>query len=201
MGPPRRRRPSRRRVLLALYAAALLLRLLYLADAGDNPFLDALGLDARYYDLRAREILEEGLIGDEAYFMGPLYPHLLALVYGAAGRNLALVRLLQAVIAAFVPVLIYRIGARLLSPTRAMIAAVAAVFYGPFLFYVGTILYTTLAVTLILWILERITRPRRERTARFLLITGLLFGLAAVGKGNLLLFLPVALLAVALPER
>ncbi|MBN1825293.1 MAG: tetratricopeptide repeat protein [Candidatus Eisenbacteria bacterium] len=196
-----KRRLSRRRILLALYASALLLRLLYLADARSNPFLDALGLDARYYDLRAREILEEGLVGDEAYFMGPLYPHLLALVYGAAGRNLDLVRVLQALIAAFVPVLIYRIGSRLLSPTRAMIAAVAAVFYGPFLFYVGTILYTTLAVTLILWILDRIIRPRGERTGAGLFFTGILFGLAAVGKGNLLFFLPFALAAVALPEK
>ncbi len=193
----RRRKVSRRKLLLLLYAAALVLRLLYLLDAADNPFLDALGLDARYYDLRAREILEEGLVGDEAYFMGPLYPHLLAAVYGIAGRNLTVVRILQAMIGAFVPVLLYRIGVRLFPPAVALTAALVALFYGPLIFYTGTILYATLAVSLILWILDRLSLPPEKIGAGHLVLTGILFGLASVGKGNLVLFLPFALYGIA----
>lgn len=183
--------------MLALYVSALLLRLLYLWEVRDNPFLDALGLDARYYDLRAREILSEGLIGDEAYFMGPLYPHFLAATYAVAGRNLDLVRILQAVLAAFVPLLLYRMGVRLLTPRVGLIAAIVAVVYGPFLFYTGTILYTTLVSVLLLWILDRLTSPPGGHPVRNRLLTGVLFGLAVVGKGNLLLFLPFAIAGLA----
>ncbi|MFH1679313.1 MAG: tetratricopeptide repeat protein [Candidatus Eisenbacteria bacterium] len=192
-----RRKLSRRKILLCLYAAALLLRLAYLWDSTDNPFPDALGLDARYYDLRAREILREGLVGDEAYFMGPLYPHLLAAVYGLAGRHLLLIRLLQACIGAAVPVLLYRIGSRFLSPTIALTAAAAAVLYAPLVFYTSSILDTTLSVTLLLWILDRLSVPGPRASSLHRLSTGVLFGLAAAGRGNVVLFLPFALYALA----
>lgn len=194
-----RRRVSRRKLLLALYAAAFLLRLFYLWESRDNPFQteDNLGLDARYYDLRAAEILDEGLIGEEPYFMGPLYPHLLAAVYGAAGRNILLVRILQAAIAAFVPVLLYRIGSRVFSSTPALVAATTAALYGPFIFYAAALLYTTVAVTLLLWVLDRLTETPKTRPGFHRFVTGFLFGLAVIGKGNVALFLPFALLALA----
>ncbi|MFH1277402.1 MAG: tetratricopeptide repeat protein [Candidatus Eisenbacteria bacterium] len=194
-----RRRVSRRKILLALYAAAFVLRLFYLWESGDNPFQseDNLGLDARYYDKRAMEILDEGLIGDEPYFMGPLYPHLLAAVYGLGGRNILLVRILQAAIAAFVPVLLYRIGSRVFTPTAALVAAAAAAFYGPFIFYAAALLYTTVAVTLLLWILDRLTAVPGARPGLHRFLTGLLLGLAVIGKGNVVLFLPFALLGLA----
>ncbi|RPJ47917.1 MAG: tetratricopeptide repeat protein [Candidatus Latescibacterota bacterium] len=192
-------RPSkigRRRLLFLLFAAALLLRLAYLVDSADNPFLDALGLDARYYDLRAREILREGPIGDEAYFMGPLYPHLLALVYGAAGRSLPLVRVLQACLGALIPVLLYRIGARVYGPTIALVAAALAVLYGPFVFYTAAILDTLLHTVLLLWILDRLTVPPDRAGPAHRFLSGLLFGLAAASRGNVVLFLPFALLGL-----
>ncbi len=182
----------RQRITLLLFAAGLIFRLLYLFESGDNPFFQGLGLDARYYDIRAEEILNEGLIGNEAYFMGPLYPHLLAALYGIAGRNLLLVRLLQAIASALVPVLLYRLGVRLFRPTAALLAAIIAVLYGPFIFYIGSILYTTVAVTLLIWILDRLFENPRKRPYRQRFLTGLLFGLATVGKGNILLFLPFA---------
>ncbi len=191
------RKISVRTICFVLFAAALLLRLFYLWEARDNPFFGGLGLDARYYDLRAMEIVDEGLVGDEAYFMGPLYPHLLALIYGVAGRNLLLVRLVQALISAWVPVLVYRIGRRFFPPAEAGVAALLAVLYGPLIFYTGSILYTTFAVTLLLLILDRLTEPSPRRPALHHLITGLLFGLAAVGKGNVILYLPLAAFAIA----
>ncbi|MBM3319376.1 MAG: tetratricopeptide repeat protein [Candidatus Eisenbacteria bacterium] len=197
---PPRRRVRRRTVLLGLYVFALILRLAYLWDARDNPFPDALGLDARYYDLRAEEILREGLIGDDAYFMGPLYPHLLAAVYGLAGRNLLLVRILQAFAGAAVPVLLYRIGSRFMSPTVALVAAAAAALHAPFIFYTSSILDTALSVVLLLWILDRLSVSAARASFRHPLLTGVLFGLAAAGRGNVLLFLPFALFALARAE-
>lgn len=194
---PGRIKVRARTIYLALFAIALALRLFYLWEARENPFFHGLGLDARYYDLRAREILAEGLVGDEAYFMGPLYPHLLAMVYAAAGRNLLLVRLLQAALSALVPVLVYRIGRRFFRPDESLVAALLAAAYGPLVYYTGAILYTTLAVTLILWILERLTAPVPRRPALHRFVTGLLFALAAVGKGNIVLFLPFAALVLA----
>ncbi len=197
----RRRRVGVRTTCAVLFGAALVLRLFYLFEARENPFFQGLGLDARYYDLRAGEILSEGLIGDDAYFMGPLYPHLLAVVYAVAGRSLLLVRLLQAIVSALAPVLVYRLGRRFFSPATALVAGLITAFHGQLIFYCGSILYTTVAVTLILWILVRLTEPspRRTKTDRFL--TGVLFGLAAVGKGNIVLFLPVALVVAARGAR
>ncbi len=189
----RRKRITPRTIYWGLFALALALRLFYLIEARDNPFFQGLGLDSRYYDKRAVEILDEGLIGSDAYFMGPLYPHMLALVYAAAGRELLVVRILQALLSALVPVLLFRMGRRLFDPTIALVAGVAAALYGPFIFYTGSILYTTAAITLILWILDRLTTDvPRAKQFRFHLLTGVLFGLAAVGKGNIALFAPVA---------
>lgn len=192
-----RKRITPRTVYWTVFALGLALRLFYLIEARDNPFFQGLGLDSRYYDKRAVEILDEGLIGSESYFMGPLYPHMLALVYAVAGRELLAIRILQAILSALVPVLLFRMGRRLFDPTIALVASVTAALYGPFIFYTGSILYTTVAVTLILWILDRLTMDvPRAGQFRFHLLTGLLFGLAAVGKGNIALFAPIAMLAL-----
>ncbi|NNE07850.1 MAG: tetratricopeptide repeat protein [Gemmatimonadetes bacterium] len=197
----RRKRVKPRTVYWALFALALALRLFYLIEARDNPFFQGLGLDSRYYDKRAVEILDEGLIGSDAYFMGPLYPHMLALVYAVAGRELLVIRVLQAILSALVPVLLFRMGRRLFDPTIALVAGIGAALYGPFIFYTGSILYTTVAITLILWILDRLTTDvPRVKQFRFHLLTGILFGLAAVGKGNIALFAPVAGLALMARE-
>lgn len=198
----RRRRVNPRTVCLALFALSLALRLFYLWEARENPFFQGLGLDARYYDKRAVEILDEGLIGSDAYFMGPLYPHMLALVYAVAGRDLLVIRILQAILSSLVPVLLYRMGRRLFDPTIGLVAGIGAALYGPFIFYTGSILYTTVAVTLILWILDRLTTTvSREKQFVYQWITGILFGLAAVGKGNIALFVPVAMLVLAWQAR
>ena len=64
-----------------LMFVGLVLRLLHWNSFSQYPWFDFLGLDSKYYDEWAQKILRDGVQGEEPYFMGPLYPHLLAIGY------------------------------------------------------------------------------------------------------------------------
>ena len=78
--------PREKIFLVAALGVAYLLRALHWQSLAPYPWFDFLGLDALYYDEWAKRILRDGLQGSDPYFMGPLYPHLLAAVYKVAAR-------------------------------------------------------------------------------------------------------------------
>ena len=80
------------RWLYILFAAAFLLKLLYVIQSAGSLHVNVPIMDSKYYDKEAREIVGGSFIRREAFFMGPLYPYVLSLIYTIFGRDFMIVR-------------------------------------------------------------------------------------------------------------
>ena len=157
---------------------AFVVRWIYLAGARNNPLFESLGLDARFYDLWAKRIAAGDWIGSEPFFMGPLYPYLLAILYRLGMNPVFQVAIIQAVLDSVTCALVYIIARRIWSREAAgRVAGLLACSYGPMMLYTGELLYPTLAAfihTLFLWV---IVRHEQEGGSRLLFLGGVILGL------------------------
>lgn len=96
--PPRDSRETVMYVSVCLLAVAA--RGLYLWQIRHAPVFALLLGDAVMYDAWARQIAGGDWIGKGVFYVGPLYPYFLGLVYALVGRNLLVVRLIQIAIGA-----------------------------------------------------------------------------------------------------
>ena len=185
---------------LLIFVAALGVRLLYLHQLSETPFFNDFDLvgDARYYDMRARQIASGNWVGDTAGFLSPFYSLTMAAVYFVAGPGLPGVKLFQAVVGAFSCVLLYLIARRLFGEGVGRIAGGLLAFYAMHVYYTGVVLPAIVIVLLYLTlVLLMIGEPARWRS----LVCGLLIGLCAAAKANAVLLLPALILVVWLAQR
>jgi len=181
----------RRYLSPGLFLLALVLRLLYLAEIRDTPYFDTLVLDAYEYDRLADELLEGNwlLAYDGGYVHGLLYPCVLSLLKLCGAGHLA-VRLFQAVLSSLSCVFVYRLAGCFFPRSVSLIAGLLAAFYWPFIFYGGELLATTLVIFLELALVLLLVRAEGRASVA---AAGVLFGLLATARGNLLLLAPVLL--------
>lgn len=182
-------------VLLAVVAVALALRLSYLHDLGRLGYLTGvLSPDELYYDQLARRVAAGRWLGDAPFFYGPLYPYLLGLLYAIAGPVPAAARAVQLVLGALACVPVFWLGRRLFDRRVGLLAAAATAVYGPWLLLSGSLLYDQFAPLLVTLFLLAALRARESGRLRDHAAAGVLLGLAALGRANVLLWLPVAAL-------
>ena len=181
-------------VAVALAAA---LRTAHVLALRPTPWFDHLVVDPDYYDEWARRIAAGDWLGDRPFYMDPLYPYFLAVVYRVWGRDLLLVRLLQVALAAGSCALVAVVGRRVAGPVVGLLAAFAFALYKPDIFYVAEVDKTCLSVFLTAAVLA--LAFGRSLAAR--LATGLALGLAALTRANFLLFAPLGFAALLLLDR
>ncbi len=171
-----------------LFILALGLRLLYLHQMRALPDFDHPIVDAAYNDRWAAAI-EGGVAFQEGpYFRAPLYPFFLALVYVLLGHSYLAARLVQFLLGAGSVVLIYLLGRRVFGLAAGIIAGALAAGYGTLIYFEGELLIPALFLFLnLLLVLAMLSAARRSRPRRWLL-SGLLLGLAAVARPNVLVF-------------
>jgi 4-amino-4-deoxy-L-arabinose transferase-like glycosyltransferase len=116
----------------------------------------------------------------------PLYPALLAAVWGIFGpNNLQVVRVLQIILALGTTALVYQVAARLYDPATARYAAALSWLYPSFVFFNFLILTETLFTFLLMaFVLTAVMVVQRPR-ALPALICGLSLGLAALTRSVL----------------
>jgi tetratricopeptide (TPR) repeat protein len=172
---------------------ALGLRLYYLSEIAASPLFAVPVVDARAYVDEARYLSEVSWAGQpKPFWQPPLYPYLLGLLFAAKGENYYLPRLLQALLGALICGLTYLLGLRLFPPAVAVGAGLAAIFYGPLIYFGGELLPTVPAILLnLLLLLLLLTAPLDRRWPWPL--AGFMLGLAALAVANILLFVPVLL--------
>ncbi len=188
---------AERRFLAAAVVVAIAIRVIHWHSLARYPWFDFLGLDAKYYDEWAQRILREGLQGKDPYFMGPLYPHFLAVVYAVAGHSLAAVRAVQLGMSAATVVLVHLLGRRYGGARLACIASGSTAIYGPLVAYSVSIIYPALNVLLTTATLFLLHEAARNRSRGAAFAAGAVLGLDALGRGNVLLFAPFAALWLA----
>jgi len=191
---------ARRRDLIAaagLFVVAAALRCGFVAGVWQHPAVRYPMLDSRAYHTRALEILAGNWLGNRIFYQDPLSPYFFAGLYATFGPGSLGVLLAQAVLDAGTVVLIFAIARRLFDFRCAVVAGVIALFYPLFFYYDALLLKVALTVFLItLALLLSLEAVGRDRP-RLWLAAGLALGMAALTRGNYLLFIPVLLLWIA----
>ncbi len=187
--------PSSLAVLLLVAAA---FRAIYFVLFSRDPVLfDGPILDARIYDTWARGIASGDWLGREAFYLAPLYPYILGVLYFIFGHSFALIYMVQSLLGLVNIALIHRLGSSIFGPRAGLYAACGAALYAPFALLETKLLGATLGLSLhlvALALLVRAERPAPDGTVRgrgAWLAAGLAIGLCALA-------LPAAVLLAAL---
>lgn len=175
--------------LLVLFAIAVALRLAYLAEIRDNPFFESPVLDEAVH-FRWASLLAHGesWFPGEPFFRAPLYPYFLALLFRLGADGFFFPRLVQLLLGAASPVLLYLLGREVVGRTAAAAGAAAFLFYGLSMYFDAGLLIVAVFVPLVLAHLLLLVRASRRPAPPVSFGAGFLLGLAAVARPNILLF-------------
>ena len=123
--------------IVLIFAVALTVRLIHIWQLRPSPFFDVLMGDARGYDEWAQRLAGGDWVGADVFYQAPLYPYFLGVIYAIFGRDLMVVRIVQAVIGSTSCVLLGMAGARFLSKRTGMIAGLGLALWAPAIFFDG----------------------------------------------------------------
>ena len=185
---------QKHRWLLIIAGLALLARLVYLYELSLQPGFTAPMIDEKWHWEWAHDIINKSFWGEGAYFRAPLYPYLLAFFAWITGSSIFFSKLLQSMFASGTAVFVFLLANRLFNRTTAIVAGIAYALYGPLLFYETMFLIPALFLFLLTWGMYRVVEYREALSVRTWLMTGLLFGLAAIARPNILLVVPALMI-------
>ncbi len=181
---------------LALFVFALLLRLWIVAMyEARHPQASTPVIDEAAYDAWARRIAAGDWIGKGVFFQEPLYSYLLGVLYWIAGPSLHAARLAQALIGATTAFAVLLLARRMFGRAAGWIAGLGWAVYRPALWFPTLLLKEnvfTLALVLLAIALLRTRESRRPLLAWS--CVGLLAGIGALLRGNLLVMIPILVL-------
>jgi tetratricopeptide (TPR) repeat protein len=193
-----RRRGVPREVLLSvllIVALATLVRVAYVAEVHNHPLMTTTTGDPKAYDERGLEIAGGKWLGDEVYFhSSPIYPYILGLIFRLFGHRYAAVWFVQSLFGIGSCLLIFSIAGQLLGRPAGVVAGVIAALYVPFVFFDFEILMISIVIFFALLAIRMMMAFRAAPALWRALAAGGALGVSALGKPNVLLFVPFALL-------
>jgi hypothetical protein len=139
--------------------------------------------------------------GKEIFQQAPLYPYLLAGLLMVSGGSVTWVLLVQLVIGALQPLVVYRLATRLFDARVGLAAATLAALYGPFIFHQGVVLRDWLPPLLEPLALLALLRARDNTRGWMWAVSGAALGLALLAKETILVFLPIVFLWILFDQR
>jgi len=173
-----------------VFILALAVRLLYLIQSmHTDPMFYQPILDSVIHHNWAYAIAKGDWIGNESFFRAPFYPYFLGLIYAVFGVNLVIPRIIQMIIGALNCVLTLKIGDTIFNKRIGLVSGFIAAFYPLFIYFDNELLIPTVLTFLILvgfyMTLKYSQRPVGK--AKWY-STGIVWGLAAITRPNILLF-------------
>lgn len=193
---------ARGKSVLGIFLFALSIRLALFFQMRSSILAKIPILDGAYYYAWAQRIAAGDWVGGEGvYQMSPGYSYLLAVLFKTFGESLAVVTVVQCLIGALSCAVTYQIARRFCSVASSVTASLLLAGYGASVFYSNILnkapwiefLNSSLLLTLFLAL--------SAASSWRLLVTGILFGLSAQFRPNILLFLPLAASCVWLHDR
>ena len=204
--PDRSRRPAPARprrtgiprdVLLAvllIVALAAVVRVAYMAEVHDHPLMTTTTGDPKVYDQRALEIAGGQWLDDEVFFhSSPIYPYFLGVTFKLFGHSYTAVRVIQSLFGIASCLLIFSIARKLFGRREGVVAGVTAALYAPFVFFDLEILMITYVLFFSLLAIRLLMAYRDTPKVWLALASGAAIGVSALGKPNVLLFVPAVL--------
>ncbi len=189
-------RVNRARILLGLLILlALFARGNYLGELKTNPFYGYPIIDAAEYLGWGTAIAHGDFPWTRVHIHGPLYPHLLAVLFKMGGSP-DWIYPLQFALGILVILLVFYLGKRSEGRVPGIFAAGMLVFYARELFFEGLVFATTLATFLTLaFVLLGVVFSfgDQKRRARVWALTGIALGLSAITRPTILIAVPFVL--------
>ena len=185
--------------LIAL--VALVIRWLHLWLIKDTDLAQVLIIDSAFYHHWAVKISSGQLIGDQTFFMSPLFPYFTGLVYAIAGAIPVRLMFVQGLMGVGTVLLVYRWGATMAGRTTGLVAAALTAVYAPFIFYETTLLTATLILYLSVIILNLTETALTNRKSLNFWLLGGVIGLSALARPLVLIFMPFLYLLLAMDDK
>lgn len=177
-------------VLPVLLLAGAVVRVLYFLQLKDTNLATVPLLDCQTYHDWAVSLAGGDQGWNQAFWMGPLYPHLLAVTYYLFGVESPSPFAIQLALSLFNVWLVYRLALAMTDKTGvALLAAALYSFYGAPVFYAGILLMATLVTTMYLLVAWQTVRTVAKPSLYRCISLGLLVGLTGLARGNVLLLL------------
>ena len=183
---------ARNHLLLSLLLFSAAVRMVFFFQLRDTDLATVPLLDSETYHDWAARLVAGDWGWNETYWMGPLYPHFLALIYLGSKVGSQAVLLIQLGMSLLNIWLVFRFVRNLIPQEKDWIPLLATAlfaFYGAPVFYAGNLLMATLVTTLYLLMGLQTIRAVRDPSIRNWLILGLVVGLTGLARGNVLLLL------------
>jgi len=167
-----------------------LVRLGYFIWASQNSafFLSPI-VDAAHYHQWALKIYNGNWFSNEPFYQAPLFPYFLALVYRIFGADPVSIYIVHSIMGLVNILLVFKIAQHSTSTLWATIAALFFSLYPGFVFYENNILSETLSIHLFLWSLLLTIKATHNHKLTAWLWPGIIIGLSALAKPNMLLLL------------
>jgi len=191
-------------ILVAILVLGGLLRGLYLSEIMKHRDFDMPAVDALYHDYWARAIvsgnwappspMDDPEIPTTPYFRSPGYTYFMAAVYRLTGSNYVAIRIAQMLIGLLSCLLAFLLGRRFLGPRAGLLFAALMSVYWSFIYFEGELLEPVLLVALGLWLVYDIARWTETMSFRRAILSGVILGLFALVRPNVLLFAPAVVL-------
>ncbi len=182
------RRSFLSRAELLVLAAVLLVRAIHLAGILGDPLADVPRMDPGYHDSWARRIAGGDLTFGLPFFRAPFYAYFLGALYALSAGSIALARAVGLALGLGTVLVVMRIGRRTVGEGAGLIAGAAYGVYPIALRYEGDLLveglFIFLAMAALLAHVRALDAPGRSRW----FTVGLLFGLAAITRPNILIY-------------
>lgn len=189
--------------LAGILLLGLLLRVLYLNENRSNPDFAHPTIDPGYHDYWARGLVtgywvvpsgeEDPQVFRHPFYRPPGYPYFLSLIYRIRMDYLA-PRIANMVIGLGSALLSFLLGRRWWGRATGLVLAVLMAVYWAFIYFEGELIGEPATVLLGLWLILVLARLTERATFLRCLAGGLILGLYALFRPNVILFLPFACL-------
>lgn len=178
--------------MAVVFLAALGFRGAYLGgQAANNPLFDQATMDPGVHHEWAQQIASGEGMGSKPYFRAPLYYYLLAGLYKLCGPDIMVGRVAGCILGALTCYLIARLGVMLAGFGVGLLAGVIAAFYWPFVYFDAELLTVGLEVFLDVGLLILLLVAARRSSLPLFFLGGLVWGLSAITRPNVLALAPV----------
>lgn len=186
---------------LLLTGIALIPRLLALLGMVDSPLFYQPAIDSKAYHDLAVGIASGDFIGHSTFWQAPLYPYFLGIIYWLFGVKILIAKLIQILLGAVNCYLIFRVADNVFTRRTAWLAYGISILFGPFIFFETQLLAPVLLNLLMLLALLVLLSYSKAPSLLKLIGAGVLIGLAQIGHGLVIAFLPALVIWLALIHR
>jgi len=178
---------------------AAVVRLLHVWAIRSSLLFDQPVSDAFAYDAWAQRIAAGEWMGHAVFYQAPLYPYVLGTLYASVGRDLLIVRVLQALLGAIACVLLGIAGRRWFSLPVGAVAAIGLAIWPSAVFADGLIQKSVLDTLLLCALLAALATAMDMPRSRWWMLVGVTLGGLALTRENALVFIPLLLIGLLVP--